>query len=271
MARRPRNPMCPNCGFTLVELLVVIVILSILASLALSGMVAARARGRAAKTRTTIRKIHEVIMPYYESYETRRPVVPAGVESSGNRSLIARVRTLAMNRLKAMELPDNSLDVTEVFVPSVAYQIPGRVEQLNEVSPVARRYKGLIASANNNVTSSELLYLIVMRGAAADQDVIGHFRPDEIADTNGNGLQEFVDGWGNPIRFRRWPVGLVSPVQDGSSLLVPLIYSAGEDGEYGFDDSSASYRSLAYVPISAAAIVAGDPSKDNNDNHDMTK
>ena len=110
-----------------------------------------------------------------------------------------------------------------------------------------------------------------MRGAAADQDVTAHFRPNEIGDTNGNGLPEFVDGWGNAIRFRRWPVGFSSPVQDGSSVLLPLIYSSGEDGDFGFADSDCSYRSLGYVPAAGPAIVFGEQAKDNIHNHDMTQ
>jgi prepilin-type N-terminal cleavage/methylation domain-containing protein len=64
-------------GFTLVELLVTIVIISILASLTLAGLAGARARARAEKTRSTVRKIDDVVSAQYESYAERRvsPIV----------------------------------------------------------------------------------------------------------------------------------------------------------------------------------------------------
>jgi len=77
-------------GFTLVELLVVIVILSILSALSLAGIQSARARGRISKTQSTIRKLSEIILPYYELYETRRPDVPRAVERDKKPQCCAR-------------------------------------------------------------------------------------------------------------------------------------------------------------------------------------
>jgi len=61
-----------RAGFTLVELLVSLVIISILAAMTLSGLSAVRRRSREEATRTTIRKIHEIIVPQYESYLDKR-------------------------------------------------------------------------------------------------------------------------------------------------------------------------------------------------------
>ena len=57
-----------QAGFTLVELLVALVIVSILAALSLSGLAVVRRRAKEDATRTTIRKIREVIVPMYENY-----------------------------------------------------------------------------------------------------------------------------------------------------------------------------------------------------------
>ena len=78
------NARCVS-GFTLVELLVVIVILSILSALSLAGIQSSRAQGRRAKTQSTIRKLSEIVLPYYETYETRRPFVPAGIQNISTR------------------------------------------------------------------------------------------------------------------------------------------------------------------------------------------
>ncbi|TXT36992.1 MAG: hypothetical protein FD138_803, partial [Planctomycetota bacterium] len=37
------------------------------------------------------------------------------------------------------------------------------------------------------------------------------FATSEIRDTDGDGLLEFVDGWGRPLRFYRWTTRLLKP------------------------------------------------------------
>ncbi len=76
-ARRP----AARRAFTLVELMVVVVIIGILTSLTLSGLAVARQRVRIARTKSTIRKIHEIIVPHYETYLRRR--VPGLAAGSG--------------------------------------------------------------------------------------------------------------------------------------------------------------------------------------------
>ena len=282
-------------GFTLVELLVVIVILSILSALSLAGIQSARARGRISKTQSTIRKLSEIILPYYELYETRRPRFPRNVERYDDRDVIREANRFALRRLMTMELPERSSDVTCVFpysdTPTQSQSESDRISPYNsvndpvsgvndavlsEVSPFARRYRNLMLTKldqvnyrlKNDIDSADLLYMIVMRGAAADADLNSHFRPDEIRDTDGNGIPEFVDGWNNPIKFLRWPVGFSSPLQPvngqlglvddrvsaNGNRLVPLIYSSGPDLEYDIlelSDQPAefNYRSIKYDPF----------------------
>jgi hypothetical protein len=155
-------------------------------------------------------------------------------------------------------------------------------------SRVASQSAGWSQSTYRGEQQAECLYMIV---ATAGADAIRQFRTAEIGDTNGNGLPEFLDGWGHPIRFLRWApgfndsdlqsnvitdadlastsVGNESNVWTSNSVktarqtaadvdhdpfdprrvsmgkpsdnpfiprgwrLVPLIYSAGPDGEYG--------------------------------------
>lgn len=268
-------------GFTLVELLVSLVIVSILASLALAGLVAARARGRVAKTRSTIQKLNEVILPYYELYEVRRPQLPANADELNNRSQLAELRRIALRRLMAMEMPERVTDVTNNFTTvdpgkpptSVPLVVPlAETCVLSEVPPVARRYNAAL-TGRSGVTSADLLHLIVFRGPVADPDVIEHFRPDEIRDTNGNGMPEFVDGWNNPIKFKRWPVGFQSPTQPidgklssveervclGGHRLVPLIYSAGLDAEEDINDIDLSYYALEFNPFHLSVVETETP------------
>jgi prepilin-type N-terminal cleavage/methylation domain-containing protein len=75
--RRRRSVALPRrhrTGFTLVEMLVVVVILSVLASLSLAGLAGASLRGKIEKTKSTVRKLNEAVMPQYEGYLRRRLV-----------------------------------------------------------------------------------------------------------------------------------------------------------------------------------------------------
>lgn len=265
-------------GFTLVELLVSLVILSVLASLALSGMSIARTRAKAARSATTIRKLSEILLPYYEQYDTRRPSIPATTVSAllsqpDGRALYASAKRLALRRLMTLELPERVADLNINPATGAVGGLPwnGPVGSVNialgEVPPVARRYQAIISgggSAVANWDSAELLHMIITRGPAADPDVISHFRDDESADTDGDGLPEFVDGWRRPIRFLRWPIGFASPMQpiDGTlsnvestissdgHRLIPLVFSAGFDGVPDVDEMPAlSYAAINFDPF----------------------
>lgn len=266
-------------GFTLVELMVTLVIIGILSSLMLSGLLVARDSQKRARTAATIRKLSEIILPYYETYETRRPTIPPApaLPTADMREL----RRAALRRVIALELPERPADVPKF--PIRPDELPadailswkssnGVTVPLQEVPPAARRYRRLIDAAEQiwsgpgdfRAHSGELLHMIVMRGPVADPGAIIHFRPDEIGDTDNDGLPEFLDGWGRPILFRRWPVGFVSPVQpiDGSLAgiddmisnsghrLVPLIYSAGSNGWYDIEVADDfNYRACNYEPF----------------------
>ena len=270
-------------GFTLVELLVTVVIIGVLSSLLLTGLLAARQGQRDAKTRATIRKLSEVVLPYYEDYEMRRPSLPpppTGLSTADFKAL----RRIALRRLMTQELPERSNEVGNSGPYTIrpvgdAVAIAGLV--LGEVTPAHRRYVSLVTAANTAwsasgktgfvADSAELLHMIVTRGPVADPDVVAHFRPDEIADVDRDGLPEFIDAWLRPIQFRRWPVGFASPVQplDGSQggidpvvsekghRLVPLIFSAGRDGGYDVAlNPDLNYAENNYDPFNYAVPIS---------------
>jgi len=67
--------------------------------------------------------------------------------------------------------------------------------------------------------SAELLYYTITKNSfgftTADD---GEFSAREIADTDGDGLLEFVDAWGEPLRFYRWPTRLIRPGGPGTTV-----------------------------------------------------
>ncbi|GIW86623.1 MAG: hypothetical protein KatS3mg108_0947 [Isosphaeraceae bacterium] len=67
---------------------------------------------------------------------------------------------------------------------------------------------------------SEMLYALLVEGVGPLGNAFNpeDFTGDEVRDTDGDGLPEFVDGWGKPLQFYRWPIYYPSPgVQEGSA------------------------------------------------------
>jgi prepilin-type N-terminal cleavage/methylation domain-containing protein len=282
---------CPSpAGFTLVELMVVMVVLALLAALTLSGLAGVRDRAKADKTRSTIRKLHEIIVPHYESYLTRRvpqrPSSPASVWNTGvtpNRfapsgSPITSSTSAATNRLwglrllMTLEMPDQWRDVAPTAtLPSWAITAP------------VKRYAALKTAGTAPSTAyegAECLAMIVLRGGF-DPDLVELFRSDELGDLDGDRHPEFLDGWGKPIGFIRWPVGFQSPVQSQDAAVnpdpfdpmrrsnpeafpsasqadygvTPLIYSGGPSAALDASPSGSSATTPFYADYVAASDI----------------
>lgn len=64
--------------------------------------------------------------------------------------------------------------------------------------------------------NAECLYQIVTHPYAGAAPISEDaFSAAEVQDTDGDGLMEFVDSWGNPLRFYRWPTRMIRR-NDGS-------------------------------------------------------
>ena len=236
-------------GFTLIELLVTMVILTILVGLSAAGLAGVRTRGKAARTRSTIRKLHEAVAPASFQYLERRldesmwtmleqgvqapPSPPATVREPKQRA--AWQRMVLLRGLMVYEMPDQWVDVRD----------PGYL-----TSPVIkgylRRVAGLdLALLGREAASAETLHLLVSSGL--DSDALEAFREDEMGDADGDGAREFLDGFGRPIHFIRWAPGAATAVDrragqdpfdpyrlggDDTFPLMPLIVSAGPDERY---------------------------------------
>jgi len=94
---------------------------------------------------------------------------------------------------------------------------------------------------NPETESSELLYLILTGADLFGVPPVGEgeFSTSEVKDTDGDGLMEFVDGWGRPLRFYRWPTRLLRCGEDaftgdtnGDGSTTPAGPSAVPDPRY---------------------------------------
>lgn len=231
-------------GFTLVELLCVMAIIAILATAMISALWSARETAKKARTRQLIEKIHEQIMPRWEAYKTRRlPVtVPTSIAAFPQTSppnpyvqnnqygkAVAWFKLWALRELMRMEMPDRYDDLTfsprflinQVIVngqpqaqpvtPDMKLAYLQRIASLQGL-PNSNSVLGLIQSklalANG---PAECLYLVVTTGSVDQELLAMSFNAADTGDTDGDGIPEFLDGWGNPISFLRWAPGFGAP------------------------------------------------------------
>jgi len=238
-------------AFTLIELLIAISIMGILAAAAVFAMVAAQETARETKTRSTITKVHGLMMDRWESYRTRR--LPIELPPQPSKADEARLK--ALRELMRMEMPERWTDITAnpitlPFRPALSQSYLQRYQSVKGEKgadfPTAQ-YQG-----------AECLYLIITMGPADEVGGIEQFRASEIGDSDADGMPEFLDGWGRPISFLRWAPGFtvapdgtrLSDLQSGDPnkdpdpfdsrrldktafALFPLVYSAGPDGRLG--------------------------------------
>lgn len=212
-------------GVTLIELLVAMLIMAIIAAAFLGTLSAAMESARKKKTQSTISKIHALIMERYASYETRRidvdpsithaldrwaaePASPIErrVRSIARGQMLADARLLGLRELMKLEMPERWADVTHI--PQILSKAPPLAEEYY------RYYLQTQGRAVDEYVSerAETLYMVVMK-ATGDGEARTHFSKQEIGDLDGDGAYEFIDGWGTPIAWLRWPAGVVSDLQ----------------------------------------------------------
>jgi prepilin-type N-terminal cleavage/methylation domain-containing protein len=256
-------------GFTLVELMVVLIIIGILGSIVMFAMFSAQESARVAKTKNMVSKLNMLVMQRYESYLTRRvPIIRMPNESLANYKYR---RLQALRELMRMELPDRWTDVKDDPITGIRRPAVNRSYFRRAVA--ARNGAGV--NDSDTFQGAECLYLIVAYGTE-DADALAHFSQSDIGDVDADGLPEFLDGWGRPISFIRWPAGFLSPRQSRNETkdfdqfnlwrivdrpnppanvprrfaLYPLIYSGGPDRKYdiaaGANDESGTAVSIHY-------------------------
>ena len=102
----------------------------------------------------------------------------------------------------------------------------GLIDNYHEGVPASGTNSALVlANLGRHVhktARSEMLYAILVEGQGALGSVFSRddFTDKEVQDTDGDGLPEFVDAWGQPLQFYRWPVLFHSDLQHGQNFLV---------------------------------------------------
>ena len=236
----------PRPAFTLVELLVVVSIIIVLMGMIGSAVSSARGSQRVQATQALIAKLDRVVQQHYSSYASRP--VPATL-LTGTSPITAAHRATYLRRLASAELPDNWADVRAIASGTVLAFGSGTTF-LPRTAP-QNAYIGLLASSTVAPTpdyaDAECLFMIVMMGGVADCLDCDALATSQKGDTDNDGAFEFLDAWGQPIRYVLWPAALELPPGNGrffsstppfssgtpvaakGGTMRPLIFSAGPD------------------------------------------
>ncbi|MFO1065358.1 MAG: type II secretion system protein [Pirellulales bacterium] len=261
-------------SFTLVELLVTVAVIGIMAGMILFALSGVRRDSLNAKTRSTIKKINEIILHRWEEFRYRGAKINVpdaflqripqvtGNPLSGQVPISpregARARMMILRDTMRMELPDRYADIwyppsiykiaafsgdngppnnnivpdSLVVTPSNGFiprQVPGSYNSFREkmglpplgnpyvtpnVTPVPAPYPPITTMVQYE--NAEWLYQIVASSSYNGSTGLEMFHPSEIGDVDSDGMPEFIDAWGQPIMWLRWPAGY--GVVDASSV-----------------------------------------------------
>ncbi|SIN70555.1 prepilin-type N-terminal cleavage/methylation domain-containing protein [Singulisphaera sp. GP187] len=109
--------------------------------------------------------------------------------------------------------------------------------------------KERLARHKHKTARSEMLYAILVEGVGVSGGVFDRddFTSKEVQDTDGDGLLEFVDAWGEPLQFYRWPILFRSDSQKGFPDLAKLRADVAEGRTPG--PYSSVYESREQNPL----------------------
>lgn len=217
-------------GFTLVELLVVITILGVLMTLLASGVFKYLDVQAQNNTETTIRTVDKVLRQQIDAVlsaahtENIPPSVLALATNNGQLTDIAaqkRARVIWKTLRLIQEFPMTYAEVGLKGLrgsPVAILQAGPYSAVINDLPPKQSYLKALMSASAFTPPG----FTVPVPGAAGEASTLlllalqqprggVKFSADDLhsaaQDTNGDGLKEIVDAWGNPMAFYRFPTG----------------------------------------------------------------
>jgi len=228
----------PRRAFTLVELLVVGAIIVILVVLTLFIMNWVATSARETRTRATIQKLDVAMQQIFVAYEREFAIIRDKVRTDPIFSTLPeetqqKITAHFIRDLMRMEMPQSWAEVYDSAGTPNALGIFPKLEPITVTlggvsgavgeSPLLnyywQAYEQAYLATGRKPGRAALLFLIIQN---LNPEVLESFHGSEVADTDGDGLLEFVDAWGNPIHFLRW-----APAFPGSDIQQDIVRMAG--------------------------------------------
>ncbi|QDT06025.1 hypothetical protein K227x_44320 [Rubripirellula lacrimiformis] len=242
---RPSAPQRRD-GFTLVELLVSIVILGIISGMVAQALVGASRQAKEVRGQNFINQLNLTMLRLYEEEASRRIGIPGSAYSAEAANMTQLIwkrdwlrAALPMNKadidagasqeLAASPLYRSGAPVVQrtpflikdgtLYREVTEYGIAA-TRRLSKSSQYRQRLVRTYAAINGTTDwatayglwtteheSAECLYLIFASNTIDGKPLLEQLRSRDIADTDGDGMPEIVDPWGQPVLWLRTPVG----------------------------------------------------------------
>ena len=289
-------------AFTLLELLMVVTIIGILMSMSVVVMLGFMDQAEEEATSATIQKINRLLEQRTEAFDRAFKGARKDTASNNMRILLADpnldgdrsdgifgvkdavVEILAKKALYRFEFPQRFDELLLFGDPAIS--VPGLPQSIYLAisAPAARAKLGLpdttpltapaiasdvattfAAGASAPATeSSELLYFALIESASYGSSSVDsdRFTENEIRDTDEDGLPEFIDAWGQPLRFYRWPTRLIDvdppvpfqPVLDNTSDNTDVLVNVDTDND-GTPDTIIGQRQITKLERDVANML----------------
>lgn len=238
-------------GFTLIEMLIVIAIIALLIALTIPLIGNVTNQARRAATKTTIKKAHELLQARIDSFER------------GFQKKFRQTQNVAYSPSNPNHIKLRKAAFAEMF-PLVL-----NGQQLSLLGNSEKLPSTMAATPTAADNAEAVLYMLTRMGTfgtlAGDE---GNFIGNEIKDTDGDGVMELVDGWGQPIRFYNWPTRLVQNYDEARILIKNLptnVVDRQKDGDDPFGVLTSAnfpvntYHDLSWMhpPLIVSAGVDG--------------
>ena len=233
----------PRRGFTMVELMVVVGLIVFLMSISIAVLGSAIGIARQRATQATILKIHGLMQQRVDAFN--RAMERTNLQPAMDKL----VRDLGIPVRRARE--DKFYQVLakkQIFQSRFPQNFSER-----DISTLTSTF--VSANHNKDTESSALLYWLLTNSEVFGISPVddSEFSSNEVRDTDSDGLLEFVDGWGRPLRFYRWPTQLFRP---GTASIPAGVTGSGTPTVLSTVDRT--YASLIWSGLPAAPIAAGD-------------
>ena len=243
MTRLRTNHAFSRRGFTMVELLVVIGLIVFLMSISIAALNSALGIARQRATQATILKVHGLVQQRVDAFNRAmertnlQPAVDKLVRDLGIQTRQTRedkfYQVLARKQIFQTRFPQNFSEIPAANLSS----------------------NFLSANHNSNTESAAILYWLLTKSevfgvAPVDES---EFSSNEVRDTDGDNLPEFVDGWGRPLRFYRWPTQLFRPGNSSTPAGV-----TGSSTPTVLSPIDRTYASLVWSGLPAPPTAPGD-------------